>query len=63
MQEVVMDSPENIKIVDSVLFTKAVGSVADVSTDLSLPEGQDISELIEDQNEKEKDAQENKENN
>ena len=58
-----MDSPENIKIVDSVLFTKAVGSVADVSTDLSLPEGQDISELIEDQNEKEKDAQENKENN
>lgn len=55
-----MNSPENIKMVDSILFTKAVGHIADVSADLSLPEGANIQELL-NNNEKET-AQKNQEN-
>lgn len=44
-------------IANSVLSTKAVGSISDVSQDLSMPEGQSISELL--NNEKEKENEEN----
>ena len=54
-----MNSSEKIKLVDSVLSTKAIGSVADVSADLSLPEGENIQELL-NKNEKENN-QENEE--
>lgn len=56
-----MNSPENIKMVDSILFTKAVGHIADVSADLSLPEGANIQELL-NNNEKETDKKNPEEN-
>jgi hypothetical protein len=53
-----MKSSENIKIVDSILLTKAVGSIEDISADLSMPEGKDITQLLKD-HEKETNNQEN----
>lgn len=47
-----MQSSDNVKMIDSILSTKAVGSVANISADLSLPEGQDIIQLL-NQHEKE----------
>ena len=48
-------------MVDSILFTKAVGHIADVSADLSLPEGANIQELL-NNNEKETDKKNPEEN-
>jgi hypothetical protein len=54
-----MNSSEIIKTVDSILSTKAVGSIADVSADLSLPEGENIQELL---NKNEKETEEEQKN-
>lgn len=41
-----MEFSNSAKMLDSILSTKAIGSVSNVSADLSLPEGQDITELL-----------------
>jgi hypothetical protein len=55
-----MNLSEKPKAVDSVLSTKAVGSVSDVSQDLSMPEGQSIANLLNNEKEKEDTTEENK---
>lgn len=40
-------------VADSVLTTKAIGSAQDVESELQLPDGKNIAELLDDQKEKE----------
>ena len=44
-----MNIDPNIELVNSVLETKAVGSVSDLTAELALPEGKPIEELLDDQ--------------
>jgi|APGre2960657373_1045057.scaffolds.fasta_scaffold00282_3 hypothetical protein len=40
-------------VIDSILTTKALGSVQDISKELQLPDGKNLEELLNDQKEEE----------
>lgn len=51
-----MNIDPNLEIVNSVLETKATGSVTDLTAELQIPDGKAIEELLDDQ---EKEDEEN----